>query len=75
MRLLHHHLEGFDVVTSVNGEDAWNLYQSDFEIRIAILDWMLPLISGLDLCEKIRRFETEAKTAQNLYTYCYRTFR
>ncbi len=45
---------GYDVVTAQNGSDAWNYILKE-NIRLAIIDWMMPGIDGLDLCRRIRK--------------------
>ena len=42
----------FDVVVAQDGEDAWNaLKQGD--IPLAILDWVMPKMDGLQVCERL----------------------
>ena len=45
---------GYQVVTARNGTEAWNSILKD-NIRLAILDWMMPGIDGIALCRKIRK--------------------
>ena len=45
---------GYEVVTTQNGLEAWNHILKD-NIRLAVLDWMIPGINGIDLCTKIRK--------------------
>ena len=45
---------GYQVVTARNGTEAWNSILTD-NIRLAILDWMMPGIDGIALCRKIRK--------------------
>ena len=44
----------YDVVAVENGVQAWEVLQTDNPPRIAILDWMMPELDGIDLCRKIR---------------------
>jgi len=44
---------GYEVVTAQNGSEAWSHILKD-NIRLAILDWMMPEIDGIELCTKIR---------------------
>src|SRR3954465_865047 len=44
---------GHDVVVTATGVQAWNHLQSKAE-RLVISDWMMPEMSGPDLCRKIR---------------------
>jgi len=45
--------EGFEVLTSTDGEEALNLFKSE-PIHLIILDLMLPKMSGEEICSKIR---------------------
>ncbi|MBU3114708.1 response regulator transcription factor [Clostridium lacusfryxellense] len=45
--------EGFDVLTSSDGEEALNIFKNE-QIHLIILDLMLPKISGEEVCNKIR---------------------
>ncbi len=44
---------GHEIVTAVDGVDAWHRVQQD-DIRLVISDWMMPRMDGLDLCRRIR---------------------
>lgn len=50
---LHLRREGHDVVIVENGEDALSRL-NDENFDLVVLDWMLPGLSGLELCKKIR---------------------
>jgi diguanylate cyclase (GGDEF)-like protein len=45
---------GFDVVTAVDGHEAWQRLQEEDAPRLAILDWVMPGIDGVDVCRKVR---------------------
>ncbi|MBU3160852.1 response regulator transcription factor [Clostridium frigoris] len=45
--------EGFEVLTSMDGEDALNIFKNE-PIHLIILDLMLPKMSGEEVCTKIR---------------------
>lgn len=45
---------GHDVIEAGDGEQAWELLQSD-PARVVVSDWMMPRRDGLDLCRQIRR--------------------
>jgi diguanylate cyclase (GGDEF)-like protein len=50
---------GYEVVVTRNGQDAWQILNAKNkgetnEIQIAVLDWEMPKINGIDLCRKIR---------------------
>ena len=45
---------GYDVVAAENGEAAWEMLQQGELPGLALIDWMMPGMSGVDLCRKIR---------------------
>jgi two-component system response regulator VicR len=51
--------EGYDVVTAYDGEQALTLY-AEASPDLILLDVMLPKLSGLDVCARIRK--TDLKT-------------
>jgi|KBSSwiStaDraftv2_1062776.scaffolds.fasta_scaffold37914_3 CheY-like chemotaxis protein len=46
---------GLDVVVARDGEEAWRIIDQDGGISMAILDWMMPVADGLELCRRIRK--------------------
>lgn len=57
---------GYEVVLVQDGKKAWLALQED-EIRLAVLDWMMPEIDGIQLCRKIR--ENDHLEENQKYTY------
>lgn len=53
----------YEVVAVDNGAEAWNILRQDDSPKLAILDWMMPGIDGVELCRKLR--------AQERKEYCY----
>ncbi|MDK2973194.1 MAG: phosphoserine phosphatase RsbU/P [Candidatus Sumerlaeota bacterium] len=53
---------GHQVACAENGSEGWDVYADD-PFPFVITDWMMPRLSGLDLCKRIR---TERR---NAYTY------
>ncbi len=52
--------EGFDVTTAENGEEAL-LLVDEISPDIIVLDWMLPNVSGIEVCRRLKsRAETRA---------------
>lgn len=51
---LHLKREGHDVVVVDNGEEALRNLDAAPGYKLLVLDWMLPGLSGLELCKKIR---------------------
>jgi len=50
---LHLKREGVEVVAVENGEEALKLLGAD-SFALVILDWMLPGVSGLEICKRLR---------------------
>ena len=48
---------GYDVVEAVDGDQAWELLQSEDAPRLVLLDWMMPGMDGTEICQKIRQEE------------------
>ncbi len=49
---------GYSVTVVSDGNEAWQVLQGDSRHRIAILDWMMPGMDGIQLCRKIRKDES-----------------
>ena len=45
--------EGFNTILAKDGEEALNLFSSS-KIDLAILDWMMPKVNGIDVCRYIK---------------------
>ncbi len=50
---------GYDVVAAHDGVEAWQLLQSADAPKLAILDWLMPGMDGVEVCRKVRQ-RTEA---------------
>src|SRR5205823_3030181 len=53
----------YEVISTTNGTEAWQMLQQEDAPKLALLDWMMPGINGIELCEKIRA------RRQSSYTY------
>ena len=42
-----------------NGLDAWNVLQQEHAPQMAILDWMMPGMDGIEMCKRIRRLQLD----------------
>ncbi len=51
--------ENYKISAVNNGLDGYNLFQKE-KFDLVLLDWMLPKMTGLQVCQKIR--ETDTKT-------------
>jgi len=47
----------YSVTAVENGLDAWELLQHEDAPQMAVLDWMMPGMDGIELCRKIRSRE------------------
>jgi phosphoserine phosphatase RsbU/P len=45
---------GYEVVVTDDGSAAWEILQSDDPPPLAILDWMMPGLDGIQVCRKVR---------------------
>ena len=52
----------YDVVLACDGQEAWEYLQRDDAPRLAILDWMMPGMSGPDVCRHVRQLAGERYT-------------
>jgi diguanylate cyclase (GGDEF)-like protein len=50
---------GHEVVETSNGVDALKVLQDEDYPRIAILDWLMPEMDGLQVCRAVRQFSKE----------------
>lgn len=49
---------GYEPVVVEDGEAAWQVLQGEDPPRLLLLDWMMPGLSGLELCRRVRERET-----------------
>lgn len=54
---------GYEVIVANNGNQAWAMLQKSNRPNIAILDWMMPGIDGVEICSRLRKL--------NLPNYIY----
>ncbi len=68
--LLKATLEKWDykVITTCDGNEAWESLQQESVPSMAILDWMMPGIDGVELCRKIRENQRLSSTYVILLT-------
>jgi two-component system cell cycle response regulator len=49
---------GYDVVVAADGLEAWERLQEAEPPRLAILDWMMPGLDGVEVCRLVRQLDT-----------------
>ena len=50
---------GHEVVAAVDGTQAWETMQSVDAPTLAILDWMMPGLSGVEVCSRVRSLPSD----------------
>ena len=45
---------GHEVITTASGQEAWEAFDRE-PVRTIVSDWMMPGMSGLELCKKVRQ--------------------
>lgn len=45
---------GYDPIIAADGEAAWKVLQQQNPPRILLIDWEMPRLNGLELCQRIR---------------------
>ena len=45
---------GHEVVEAADGEEAWRALQAEDHPRLAILDWVMPALDGVEVCRRVR---------------------
>jgi len=55
-RILQTTLEGWglEVELACNGEQAWKILQREDGPKLAIVDWVMPKMTGIEVCERVR---------------------
>jgi len=56
---------GYQVIVTTDGDEAWEALRHDGAPKLAILDWMMPGLDGVDVCRRVRSAGTHGPS----YTY------
>ncbi|WP_318258698.1 response regulator [Geobacter anodireducens] len=56
---------GYDVVEAIDGAQAWEELQRSDAPRLAVLDWVMPVMDGVEVIRLVR-----ARSAEHLPTFC-----
>jgi DNA-binding response OmpR family regulator len=49
---------GYEVMTATDGNEAWQMLQAQDPPSLTILDWMMPGLDGLEICQRVRQTPT-----------------
>jgi two-component system, cell cycle response regulator len=50
---------GYQIVSVKDGQSALEALRADQAIRIAVLDWVMPKLDGVDICRQVRELRQE----------------
>jgi diguanylate cyclase (GGDEF)-like protein len=50
---------GYEVVATVDGTEAWEAMQRPGAPTVAILDWMMPGLAGVEVCRRVRGLQSD----------------
>jgi two-component system cell cycle response regulator len=50
---------GYEAIVTHDGVEAWNVLQRPTTPSLAILDWMMPGMDGVEVCRRVRQREQE----------------
>ena len=53
---------GYEVILASDGTQAWEILQREDAPLLVILDWMMPGLTGLEICQKVRARKQEPYT-------------
>jgi len=56
---------GYEVISVADGNEAWDKLQKADAPKLAVIDWMMPGIEGVEICKKLREKEKD----EEQYTY------
>lgn len=59
---------GYEVISCPDGQSAWKTLRQPEAPSLAILDWMMPGMDGLQVCREVRQLITEPYTYMLLLT-------
>jgi DNA-binding response OmpR family regulator len=58
----------YEVIVACDGDEAWKALQDEKPPELAILDWMMPGMDGVEICRQVRESVTSSLTYIMLLT-------
>jgi DNA-binding response OmpR family regulator len=49
---------GYEVIEAADGGQAWRALSTEGAPKLAVLDWMMPEMDGIEICRRVRADET-----------------
>src|SRR5271167_1619453 len=62
---------GYEVVVACDGVEAWNYLQTEDAPKLAILDWVMPGLTGPEVCRRVREYAHDRERSQDKDSYTY----
>jgi diguanylate cyclase (GGDEF)-like protein len=62
---------GYEVVVACDGVEAWNYLQAEDAPKLAILDWVMPGLTGPEVCRRVREYAHDRERSQDKDAYTY----
>ena len=50
---------GYEVVVTVDGAEAWDAMQRPDAPKLAVFDWVMPGLAGVDVCRRARTIPSD----------------
>jgi DNA-binding response OmpR family regulator len=51
---------GYEAVIARDGNEAWQALEAGDGPRLAVLDWMMPGLDGVEVCRRVRAAKRES---------------
>jgi two-component system, cell cycle response regulator len=53
---------GYEPVVACDGQEAWDILEKEDAPQLAILDWVMPVLTGPEVCSRLRKQHRETYT-------------
>jgi two-component system cell cycle response regulator len=62
---------GYEVVVACDGVEAWNILQTPDAPKLVILDWVMPGLTGPEVCRRVREHSNQNENPESKDSYTY----